>query len=174
MAYERQTWVCGETITADKLNHIEEGIENCCGINGECAEAFIPLIGDGLLEARRVYFTNTGEDVTISPSSFAEITLTPRSPVDVPNDNDFVIIESFSGHVLCPITSYHYNYDKTFSVSLYSQNGVTVYTRQLVIIAIAFTPLNMAWETINYYSCAESDSGDDGGDGGGLDETITE
>ena len=31
MAYEKQTWVCGETITADKLNHMEDGIEQCCG-----------------------------------------------------------------------------------------------------------------------------------------------
>ena len=31
MSYEKQTWVCGETITADKLNHMEEGIEECCG-----------------------------------------------------------------------------------------------------------------------------------------------
>lgn len=28
MAYEKQTWACGDTITADKMNHIEEGIEN--------------------------------------------------------------------------------------------------------------------------------------------------
>lgn len=27
MAYERQTWECGDTITAEKLNHIENGIE---------------------------------------------------------------------------------------------------------------------------------------------------
>lgn len=26
MAYEKQTWECGETITAEKLNHIEDGI----------------------------------------------------------------------------------------------------------------------------------------------------
>lgn len=26
MAYEKQTWSCGETITADKLNHMEDGI----------------------------------------------------------------------------------------------------------------------------------------------------
>ena len=31
MAYEPKEWVCGETITADALNHIEEGIEECCG-----------------------------------------------------------------------------------------------------------------------------------------------
>lgn len=27
MEYEKQTWVCGETITAEKLLHMEEGIE---------------------------------------------------------------------------------------------------------------------------------------------------
>ena len=34
MAYEKKTWVCGETITADGLNNIENGIEDaldCCG-----------------------------------------------------------------------------------------------------------------------------------------------
>ena len=34
MAYEPKTWVCGETITAELLNNIEDGIEEalaCCG-----------------------------------------------------------------------------------------------------------------------------------------------
>lgn len=26
MAYEKHTWVCGETITADKMNHLENGV----------------------------------------------------------------------------------------------------------------------------------------------------
>lgn len=26
MAYEKQTWACGDTITAEKLNHMEDGI----------------------------------------------------------------------------------------------------------------------------------------------------
>ena len=30
MAYEPKEWVCGETITAEALNHIENGIEECC------------------------------------------------------------------------------------------------------------------------------------------------
>lgn len=38
MAYKKQTWANGDVITAEKLNHIEEGIEN--GDNGyECIEA---------------------------------------------------------------------------------------------------------------------------------------
>lgn len=28
MAYSKQTWANGDTITADKLNHMEDGIEN--------------------------------------------------------------------------------------------------------------------------------------------------
>ena len=28
MAYEKQEWNCGDTITAEKMNHIEEGIES--------------------------------------------------------------------------------------------------------------------------------------------------
>ena len=32
MSYEKQTWVVGETITAEKLNHMEDGIAE---INGE-------------------------------------------------------------------------------------------------------------------------------------------
>ena len=31
MAYEKQTWQCGDTITADKLNHMESGIEGAYG-----------------------------------------------------------------------------------------------------------------------------------------------
>jgi len=37
MAYEKQTWANGDVITAEKLNHIEDGIEN--GDNGyECGD----------------------------------------------------------------------------------------------------------------------------------------
>ena len=31
MAYEKQIWQCGDTITADKLNHMEDGIANSGG-----------------------------------------------------------------------------------------------------------------------------------------------
>lgn len=37
MAYEKQTWTTGEVITQEKLNHMEDGIED--GVNGyECTE----------------------------------------------------------------------------------------------------------------------------------------
>ena len=31
MAYEPKEWVCGETITAEALNHLEQGLADCCG-----------------------------------------------------------------------------------------------------------------------------------------------
>lgn len=31
MAYEPKEWTCGETITADALNHLEQGVANCGG-----------------------------------------------------------------------------------------------------------------------------------------------
>lgn len=31
MAYEKQTWQCGDVVTAEKLNHIEDGIANSGG-----------------------------------------------------------------------------------------------------------------------------------------------
>lgn len=34
MTYEKQTWECGETITAEKLNHIEDGIADASSGGG--------------------------------------------------------------------------------------------------------------------------------------------
>lgn len=34
MAYEKQTWECGDTITAEKLNHMEDGIEGASNVSG--------------------------------------------------------------------------------------------------------------------------------------------
>lgn len=42
MAYEKQTWECGETITAEKLNHIENGIADASsGGGGGTSEPFV-------------------------------------------------------------------------------------------------------------------------------------
>lgn len=46
MAYEKQTWKCGETISADKLNHMEDGIANAggdCDCGYECTETKVSL-----------------------------------------------------------------------------------------------------------------------------------
>lgn len=44
MAYEKQTWVTGEVITKEKLNHMEDGIANGGGI------LFLSEDGSGTLD----------------------------------------------------------------------------------------------------------------------------
>lgn len=37
MAYERTTWECGDIVTAEKLNNLEDGVEEaleCCSGGG--------------------------------------------------------------------------------------------------------------------------------------------
>lgn len=56
MAYEKQTWACGDTITADKLNHMEDGIANAGGY--ECSESRVVLTEEDInaTERRGTYF----------------------------------------------------------------------------------------------------------------------
>ena len=55
MAYEKHTWVCGETITAELLNNIEGGVEQaleCCGDKGyECIETQEVLTSESVTTA---------------------------------------------------------------------------------------------------------------------------
>lgn len=46
MAYQKQTWRCGEVVTADKLNHMEDGIENADSGYSCVEEAFLLTDGD--------------------------------------------------------------------------------------------------------------------------------
>lgn len=54
MAYEKQTWTCGEVITADKLNHMEDGIASASE-GGSCDCGF---------SCTEIYASLTEEDVT--------------------------------------------------------------------------------------------------------------
>ena len=53
MAYEKHTWECGEAITTEKLNHIEEGIANAGEGGYECEGEIIAEAET--LTATRVY-----------------------------------------------------------------------------------------------------------------------
>ena len=55
MSYEKQIWVNGETITANKLNHIEDGIENSNNIS--------------VINIEYSFFTNT----SIADKTFEEL-----------------------------------------------------------------------------------------------------
>lgn len=46
MAYDKHTWTCHEPITAERLNHIEDGIANAggdCDCGFECEETLVTL-----------------------------------------------------------------------------------------------------------------------------------
>lgn len=57
MAYEKQTWECGETITAEKLNHIEDGIANASSGRGTL-RVKIDRVEDGV-----TYYDHTWQEV---------------------------------------------------------------------------------------------------------------
>lgn len=63
MAYEKQTWECGETITAEKLNHIEDGIADASSGGGGTSEPLIVKATRIDTKTRRLYFDATPSDV---------------------------------------------------------------------------------------------------------------
>ena len=67
MAYTPKQWVCGETITADGLNNMEEGIQEALQSGFECTET-------------EVVFFN-GSITTSSAGSFAMGSFTPTQPI---------------------------------------------------------------------------------------------
>lgn len=51
MSYETHTWESGETITAEKLNHIEDGIAECCSggdVGYECTSEWVTLTDESV------------------------------------------------------------------------------------------------------------------------------
>lgn len=74
MSYEKHTWQTGETITADKLNNIENGINNSC--------MFIQMSFD---ESKKIYTSDVlFEDVVAAFMDGVSIT------VDVPYQEDYL------------------------------------------------------------------------------------
>lgn len=69
MAYEKYTWVDGEVITAQKLNHIEEGIAEGGDAGYECTETTEELFEETV--------------TTVSSSSFIRAGLSYSSPINV-------------------------------------------------------------------------------------------
>lgn len=47
MSYEKQTWRCGDTITADRMNHIEDGIANV-DVGYSCSEGWVTLTDESV------------------------------------------------------------------------------------------------------------------------------
>ena len=71
MAYEKQTWVTGETITADKLNHMEDGIADAGSGYDIILHEINPsngdptLTGTGISLADAIQKVQSGENVSL-------------------------------------------------------------------------------------------------------------
>lgn len=73
MAYEKHTWECGEKITADKMNNLENGIEEALqggggGCGYECAETSVEAFNGSL--------------TTASMGNFYGASFTPSYPIE--------------------------------------------------------------------------------------------
>lgn len=91
MAYEPKMWVCGETITAESLNHIENGIEALApmmltygGTTQEEADAAI--LGNGYLNATWQEINDAfraGRRIVVITNPFLEETLATKVTMEV-------------------------------------------------------------------------------------------
>lgn len=67
MTYEKQEWKCGDVVTADKLNHIEDGIANCGGGSEPLIVTFTqeeePCSGDGTLTRTKKTYSHSWKEI---------------------------------------------------------------------------------------------------------------
>ena len=63
MSYTPTEWNCGDTITADKMNKIEQGIADCCGGGAEPLEVTIRAIYDEAEDITTYTSDMTYEDI---------------------------------------------------------------------------------------------------------------
>lgn len=80
MAYEKQTWECGDVVTAEKLNHIEEGIESASESGGDTVETKIVTITASGTERSGA---TTLRNMALSDATYQEI----REYIDSDNTN---------------------------------------------------------------------------------------
>lgn len=105
MAYEKQTWVTGEVITKEKLNHIEDGIANS-ETNVEIIKlGTISNMGGGLVGSN--LYNVQGTLSTIDGKNVGEIigdkTIVSTVFVvdNVPVDTEGIVLIEYSHMVLC-------------------------------------------------------------------------
>ena len=128
MSYERHTWVTGETITAEKLNNLEEGISSGGGAfiveynaSTEAMTKTYKEIWDAMVAGLPVYFAYTYQDAT---------------------QGSFV-----SYKFMCPITVL-YKYDNVYRVNItkpkYHGSGVdgTYHTYEPAVTIFQTSTLN--------------------------------
>ena len=114
MAYTPKTWQCGETITADDLNHIEQGIANAGGDSG--VEFFPVHFSDG--DNNSMVSDKTAEEIGVA---FAD----GKVPLGLYSiaDGGLRLIDSFSF-----VEFFTGNYVVTFNAQRFSTSSGNTWT----------------------------------------------
>lgn len=85
MAYEKQTWECGETITAEKLNHIEDGIASASSGGGGTLVVKFDRIEGSFPNLRTVY-DKTWNEVSSALENNMRVVVRPETPPGILNE----------------------------------------------------------------------------------------
>lgn len=89
MGYEKQTWANGEVITDTKLNHMEDGIASCGGLQ--------KVAHLSLYNKYQLTF-NSGMNISTGDFTYYDLDASEPTEVDITTlpDFDFIVIESVS------------------------------------------------------------------------------
>mgnify|MGYP002520365324 CR=1 FL=1 len=106
MAYVKQNWECGQVITADKLNHMEDGIENA---GGDCDAGYACYHGGDTIFSETVTLEeSTQQGVYEAVLQYDKIILDTTIRVSI-NGGEFGLVggeegfygdEEFTDHIL--------------------------------------------------------------------------
>lgn len=105
MSYEKHTWETGETITAEKMNNLEEGVASSGG--GE--------------KTTILSINWQGSDTTIKAGGIAQLNFMPANPIEKSRIKG-LWFENNSTNLLIPIVT-----NMNGSTGIFSQMSVRVY-----------------------------------------------
>ena len=123
MAYTPHTWQCGELVTDDDMNRIEEGIQealDCCNNGYSCEDSYVPIY-NGVVRTVK-HTQQSGQPIS---GGF--------SGVDLSLFGDVIRVTYDGTEYICPLVSTEYNqyYGATianpFSESDFSQYPFNIY-----------------------------------------------
>lgn len=114
MSYEKYTWQTGEVITADKLNHMEEGIKNSyiTVFDAEFRESDTKLLvtaENGAIkvgDAFNIEWTQEMPNVTITGNTFGYCMQTDTGSNDNISGATFIYVDENSGTLKVALTAY--------------------------------------------------------------------
>lgn len=103
MAYEPNVWKCGDTITADQLNRLEQAVAELSQGGGESSETLIIRQQDTQEDQDRLYYDKTFNEVyealangqrVFEIDGGLEDTSVSQTVITCANANDFVVYKN--------------------------------------------------------------------------------